>query len=119
MCIRRRWIVWAGALILVGCRPGTVSSPAAPATQPAPAQPPLDLRVAGENHFSELRQLTFEGENAEAYWSWDGTQLIFQTTRPPYQCDQIFRMPVDNGTPDLERVSSGKGRTTCSYFFPR
>jgi hypothetical protein len=62
--------------------------------------------------------MTFGGENAEAYWSHDGKQLIFQSTRPPFACDQIFRMPADVGGPGLTLVSTGTGRTTCSYFFP-
>jgi peptidase M28-like protein/PDZ domain-containing protein/WD40 repeat protein/PA domain-containing protein len=78
----------------------------------------LDLRMPDEHHFGDLRQLTFEGENAEAYWSWDGGQLILQSTHPPYACDQIFRLPVDNGPADMSLVSTGAGRTTCSYFFP-
>ena len=47
-----------------------------------------------EVHLTEVRQLTFGGENAEAYWSPDGTELVFQSTREPYECDQIFRMPI-------------------------
>ena len=82
---------------------------------PAPAPGPRDPR---EVHLADVRQLTFEGENAEAYWSHDGKQLIFQSTRSPFSCDQIFRMPVATGGPDLELVSTGRGRTTCSYFFP-
>ncbi|HXO22241.1 MAG TPA: PA domain-containing protein, partial [Thermoanaerobaculia bacterium] len=70
-----------------------------------------------ETHLAEVVQLTHGGQNAEAYWSPDGRQLIFQSTRPPYSCDQIFRMPADApGLPVL--VSTGKGRTTCSYFTP-
>ena len=48
----------------------------------------------GEKHFAKLWQLTFGGENAEAYWSFGGDRLIFQSTRPPYGCDQIFTMPA-------------------------
>ena len=58
----------------------------------------------------------FGGENAEAYFSPDGTQLIFQSTRDGYPCDQIYTMKID-GT-DLRRVSTGTGRTTCGYFYP-
>lgn len=68
-----------------------------------------------ETHLAEVRQLTFGGENAEAYWSPDGGELIFQSTRDPYRCDQIFRLPVE-GSADPILVSTGKGRTTCSYF---
>jgi len=67
---------------------------------------------------AELRQLTFGGENAEAYWSSDGTELIMQSTHPPYACDQIFRMDATRPGADYQLVSTGKGRTTCSYFFP-
>lgn len=68
-----------------------------------------------ETHLSSVRQLTFGGENAEAYWSPDGRELSFQSTRPPYQCDQIFRMSVaDPKKPTL--VSTGAGRTTCAHF---
>ncbi len=85
---------------------------AAEDTQRPPAEPPLDAR---EVHLSGLLQLTRGGENAEAYWSPDGTQLVLQSTHPPYACDQIFRLPAD-GSGALSLVSTGKGRTTCSYF---
>jgi TolB protein len=65
-------------------------------------------------HLANLRQLTHGGQNAEAYWSPDGKRLIFQTTQPPYDCDQIFIMNADGSAPRL--VSTGKGRTTCGYF---
>lgn len=68
-----------------------------------------------ELRLGDVRQLTFGGENAEAYWSPDGTQLIFQSTRAPYQCDQIFSMPVSDPAA-LSLVSTGQGRTTCGYF---
>ncbi len=68
-----------------------------------------------EIHLDEVRQLTFGGENAEAYWSPDGSELIFQSTRTPYACDQIFRMPIDDPAA-LTLVSTGQGRTTCGYF---
>ncbi len=71
---------------------------------------------AGERHFGPLRRLTDAGENAEAYFSFDGRRLVFQSTRPPFGCDHIFSMNVDGS--DLRRVSSGKGRTTCAYYLP-
>lgn len=69
-----------------------------------------------ERHLAHVRQLTSGGENAEAYFSPDGTQLIYQTSPgTPGTCDQIFTMNVD-GT-GKRQISSG-GRTTCGYFFP-
>lgn len=73
------------------------------------------LQVSGEKHLTNIKQLTFGGENAEAYFSFDGTRLIFQSKRDDLKCDQIFSMKID-GT-DVKRVSNGEGRTTCSYFF--
>ncbi len=70
----------------------------------------------GETHFTHLYQLTNGGENAEAYFSWDGAQLILQVTPRGGSCDQIYTMPSGGG--DLRLVSTGKGVTTCSYFFP-
>ncbi len=103
-------------LLLAACSQ-TTPPPRAPSTQPA-TQPATASRDGRETHFEELRQLTFGGENAEAYWSHDGKQLILQATRPPYACDQIFTLTVDTPAPELRLVSTGKGRTTCSYFFP-
>jgi Tol biopolymer transport system component len=69
-----------------------------------------------EVHFSTLRMLTDGGENAEAYFSFEGKRLIFQSTRPPYACDQIFTMDLEGR--DVTLVSTGLGRTTCAYFLP-
>jgi len=69
---------------------------------------------APPSHLTNIRQLTSGGQNAEAYWSPDGQRLIFQTTRPPYACDQMFIMNADGS--DQHLVSTGKGRTTCGYF---
>jgi TolB protein len=76
--------------------------------------PPLQL--PNEKHLRNLKQLTFGGENAEAYFSSDGKQLIFQSTRDAGGCDQIYTMNVDGS--NVKLVSTGEGRTTCSYFFP-
>ena len=70
---------------------------------------------SGEAHLRNIRQLTFGGQNAEAYFSRSGRQIIFQRQEADSGCDQEFVMNVD-GT-GLHRVSSGKGRTTCGYFF--
>jgi len=65
-------------------------------------------------HLSNLHQLTHGGQNAEAYWSPDGQRLIFQSTRKPFECDQIYVMNADGSGQRL--VSTGRGRTTCGYF---
>lgn len=70
--------------------------------------------LPGESRLSNIKQLTFGGQNAEAYWSPDGKRLIFQSTREPYKCDQMFIMNADGS--DQRLVSTGKGRTTCGYF---
>ena len=69
----------------------------------------------GETHLANLRQLTSGGQNAEAYFSSDGKQLIFQRTEPDSGCDQEYIMNID-GT-GLHRISNGLGRTTCGYFY--
>jgi Tol biopolymer transport system component len=84
------------------------------ATESAAAAP--NLIVAGETHFSNLRQLTHGGQNAEAYWAFDGSALIYQAKKDDLECDQIFIMEMASG--ESEMVSTGEGRTTCSYFYP-
>ncbi len=81
------------------------------------AQSPADaasLIRPDETHLRNLRQLTFGGENAEAYWSPDGKRLIFQARTEADACDQAYVMDVATG--DKRMVSTGKGRVTCAYF---
>ena len=87
-------------------------SAAGPVVQGTPDDP---LRDPREKHLRHIRQLTFGGLNAEAYFSYDGRRLIFMSTRQPYQCDQIFIMNTDGS--DQRLVSTGAGRTTCGYFY--
>jgi Tol biopolymer transport system component len=95
-----------------------------PATQNATqtGTPTSGLLVGDEvRHLRNVRQLTFGGQNAEAYFSFDDKYLIYQHQGEGVPCDQIYTIPVDTpdgkpATPKL--VSTGKGRTTCSYFFP-
>ena len=85
--------------------------------QPVPTPAPASLLAPGEERFlANVRQLTFGGQNAEAYWSADGERLIFQSNAGNLPCDQIFTMKADGS--DRRRVSNGEGKTTCSYFFP-
>jgi Tol biopolymer transport system component len=82
---------------------------------PPTAQVADSLIRPGESHFEHLWQLTFGGQNAEAYWSGDGTKLIFQSTRDGRACDQEYVYDLASGKVTL--VSTGKGRTTCGYFY--
>jgi len=75
-----------------------------------------NLPLPNEKHLRNIKQLTFGGENAEAYFSADGKQLIFQATREGHGCDQIYTMNIDGS--NVKMISNGEGRTTCSYFFP-
>jgi Tol biopolymer transport system component len=80
--------------------------------------PEDDLALPAEKHLRNVRQLTFGGENAEAYFSGDGRELIFQSKRDGRECDQIYTMGAEGGS-NVRMVSTGGGKTTCSYFFPR
>ena len=92
--------------------PSATSQPAATPWADGPGVPVAD--IPGERHFRNVRQLTFGGENAEAYWSFSGEELIYQSKRGGLDCDQIFALNVKTGRERL--VSTGKGRTTCAYF---
>src|SRR5690606_35903472 len=115
---RRVLVRAASALLFIGCGgSGAGGAGATGAGGPAGGGAPGDaLRDAREVHLADIVQLTRDqGENAEAYWSASGRELIFQSTRDPYSCDQIFRVPADGSAPP-QLVSTGKGRTTCAYF---
>jgi TolB protein len=72
--------------------------------------------LSQETRLQNLRQLTFGGENAEAYFSFDGSELIFQSTREGLDCDAIFRMRSDGS--EVRQLSSGRGVTTCAFIAP-
>lgn len=80
------------------------------------------LRYEKETHLKNIEQLTFGGDNAEAYWSYDNTKLVFQANNSEWdtECDQIFYMDAEENEPGFEApiISTGLGRTTCSYFLP-
>ncbi|MBT8266132.1 MAG: PD40 domain-containing protein [Bacteroidia bacterium] len=75
-----------------------------------------------ETHFKSIKQITFGGDNAEAYWSFDDKQIIFQSNNTNWNvnCDQMFLMNADETFADKmpPMISTGKGRTTCAYFLP-
>ena len=95
-----------GAATILGA---ALHSTAAQQPQPVASQP-------GESHLTNIRQVTFGGENAEAYFSRDGQWLTFQSTREGRTCDQQYVMRIDGS--GLKRVSNGHGKTTCGWFMP-
>jgi TolB protein len=121
--MRRATLALAAAFLLLGPAAFPQHPAAPPAGQPAagaahggpPAAGPAVVRP-DERHFRNLRQLTTGGENAEGYWSPDGTRIIYQRRNAAegVLCDQEF--VVDLATGQSVRVSNGKGRTTCGYF---
>lgn len=105
----------------------TACESAPPPPPPAETYDPTTdvLRFDGETHLRNIRQLTFGGNNAEAYWSNDGSQLVFQSDWSEINnqgCDQIFVMNANGtaleGDSMYQLASTGEGRTTCSYFMP-
>jgi Tol biopolymer transport system component len=97
----------ASSMLLGACQANDTDSAGTPAVARA--------AEAGEVFFTNLRQLTFGGQNAEAYFSPDGTQLIFQRTDSDTTCDQQYVMNVDGS--GMRMVSNGLGRTTCGFFY--
>ena len=102
-------IIISGIMLLASCQKK-------PDKQPGSKVGQITEPFPGEKHLKNIRMLTDGGENAEAYLSFDEKKLIYQTTHGPYKCDQIFVMNLDGSGKHL--VSTGKGRTTCSYFLP-
>jgi Tol biopolymer transport system component len=107
-----KWRFTGFLLVLMAVAGGVQGLDAQSSTQPMQTK----LELPNEKHLVNIRQLSFGGENAEAYFSGDGSHLIFQSKRDGRQCDQIYTMRTD-GT-DVHMVSTGKGKTTCSYYFP-
>jgi Tol biopolymer transport system component len=106
-------LLLCGAAVLVGvsCSSGPEAGDAAGESTSVPTLQMLPQ----ERHLTNVKQLTFGGENAEAYFSLDGQWLSYQSTGE-YPCDQIYTMRIDGS--DKHLVSSGKGRTTCSHYTP-
>lgn len=115
------WILaaWSVLLAMVTLRaqqPQKEASKGLEASGPTVHGTPADpLRDTREGHLRNVKQLTSGGTNAESYFSADGRRLVFQSTREPYACDQIFVMNIDGS--DVRLVSTGKGKTSCAYFF--
>lgn len=113
MIHRSLYAVAALAFVVSACAPQEAGQEnvASEGSEPAAA-----LVMPGESHIRNVRQLTFGGDNAEAYYSFDGTQLIYQHRATTEECDQIY--VLDIATAESRMVSTGDGRTTCSYFYP-
>lgn len=82
-----------------------------------------EVHYAEEKHLTNIRQLTFGGDNAEAYFSFNDQMIVFQSNNPAWdlECDQIFYVRLDEANMKEQRpqmISTGMGRTTCSYFMP-
>ncbi len=94
------------------------------AQKPETTQAGDSLIYPGEKYFKSLVQLTSGGDNAEAYWSFDQSMLVFQSNYDQWgvKCDQIFYHRLKDGSAMMDKkpkmLSTGKGRTTCSYFMP-
>lgn len=100
----------AAAAVWLGC-----------ATEPKGPRPSQDISFTAnfnETHLKELRQLTFGGENAEAYWSFDGKGFSLQARHGNEGCDRIYSMPLEGNPPVATLLSSGKGATTCAHWMP-
>lgn len=116
--------LWSGlaSLALLACTPKPPQETSEPTPDPAetrnaePKSDAKDWKAEKETLIAEVTQLTFEGDNGEAYFSPDGKRLVFQSKRGEDQFDQIYIMNLDGS--EQTRISSGVGRTTCAYFTP-
>ncbi len=120
----RHSLLLALALSLVSCNsgdraPGSDRSDSSRADSTGSDTARADLLLPEEGAFlSNIRQLTFGGENAEGYFSFDERKFVYQRTHPETgdRCDQIYMYDLETGA--QKRISTGRGRTTCSYFLP-
>ena len=92
-------------------------------SQETSKKPDTTIHYAQEKHLANVRQLTDAGDNAEAYFSFNDSMIVFQATVPKWgsQCDQIYYFPFSDGnmfTRPPKILSNGVGRTTCSFFLP-
>lgn len=107
--------------LLIGCQEKQNSDTTPPPSKTVGLTSTDTLVFPQEKHLKNMHQLTFGGDNAEAYFSFDNQNLVFQATNKDWgaECDQIYTMPTSgtNGQ-TAQLLSTGKGRTTCSYFMP-
>ncbi len=123
--------IFALLILLIGCKQNTGETPtenlsdAQPKTEERPNMMEMSsdtLIYPEEKHFKSIKQVTFGGNNAEAYWSFDDKQMIFQSDYGKWgvECDQMYLLNVGESLMDKQppMISTGNGRTTCSYFLP-
>lgn len=112
------------AAALSGCSTGKTSATntTAVATEVIKSEADEPIHYPEEKHFKNVRQLTYGGNNAEAYWNFSGDKLIFQSDNKNWGlgCDQIFVLDTKTESDSTKKklISTGKGRTTCSFFMP-
>ena len=111
-----RFLTVTALAALTACTPGTSGNTSTGGGGPVADPPRTVAPAAGESRFKSITQITFGGENAEAYFSPDGQWITLQSTRDGRACDQQYVMRAD-GT-GLRRISDGRGKTTCGWFFP-
>lgn len=107
-----RLVVKASVFVLVAV---TLLAPTAAQTAYAQEAEASSVRHPEEDRFRNVRQLTFRGQNAEAYFSPDGSRLVFQATRAGDECDQIYTLDISSRS--IRPVTEGEGRHTCSYYY--
>ena len=105
----RTSIAAAGVLLIVACMQHGQPASSSSSARSVAVQPQ-------EKHFRSVSQITSDGENAEAYFSHDGQWLTLQSTREGRTCDQQYVMRIDGS--NVRRISDGRGKTTCGWFFP-
>lgn len=120
---KRTLVVLAAAFAVAACQNGASDEHHGDADASSGATQEQTVHYDNEVHFQNVQQLTDGGDNAEAYFSFDGNHLVFQSNAEKWglQCDQIFTFNwrednILDGPP--QRISTGLGRTTCSYFMP-
>lgn len=111
----KNFLILFTAITIISCQPSSSERAEEKASSDS-------LRYESEIHLKNVRQLTWGGNNAEAYWSFDGQSLVFQSDYSDWgvECDQIFTMNVSNAQQGVvpPMISTGMGRTTCAYFLP-
>ncbi len=121
--MKNAWLIVVAGLVLISCHQKNNKDVSGTTAEETVVTNNDSLKYPEEKHLKNVKQITFGGDNAEAYWSFNDSFLVFQATNKEWgtECDQIYYVnwreaDLRNQMPAL--VSTGKGRTTCSYFLP-